>query len=285
MHRVRLWSFAAVAVLACCAAHAQLSSPNASSVAMGHVHYVVPDVARTAAFWETLGGRRAPFGAGEIVTFPGVAIVLTAGDARPNSEQAIVGHIAFRVASVAAIEARGIDVTYNEQFPGVVYVYTPDGERVELFDDGIATNIGFDPDSADAGAVALRHNAPLSAPIVTHHMHLYVAEADIEPARDWYIEHFGAVAGTRWRYAAADLPGMNLNFSAATQPRAPTRGRMLDHVGFEIAGLADFTAALEARGVEFDMPYTQLESGLSIAFLTDPWGTYIELTEGLRDYE
>jgi hypothetical protein len=33
---------------------------------------------------------------------------------------------------------------------------------------------------------------------------------------------------------------------------------------------------------EFDRPYGTLASGFGLAFLTDPWGTYIELTEGLR---
>jgi len=32
----------------------------------------------------------------------------------------------------------------------------------------------------------------------------------------------------------------------------------------------------------FDLPFTQIEElGIGIAFLTDPFGTYIELTEGL----
>ena len=30
-------------------------------------------------------------------------------------------------------------------------------------------------------------------------------------------------------------------------------------------------------------PYSKLPSGFGLAFLTDPWGTYIELTEGLRE--
>ena len=34
--------------------------------------------------------------------------------------------------------------------------------------------------------------------------------------------------------------------------------------------------------VTFDVPYTLHSSGIGYAFLTDPWGVYIELTEGLR---
>ena len=43
------------------AAHAQLSPPNASGVAMGHLHYNVRDVAANKAFWVGLGGRSVVF--------------------------------------------------------------------------------------------------------------------------------------------------------------------------------------------------------------------------------
>ena len=40
---------------------------------------------------------------------------------------------------------------------------------------------------------------------------------------------------------------------------------------------------LEAIGVKFDRPYgkSQTIPGLGLVFLTDPWGTYIEINEGL----
>ena len=39
------------------------------------------------------------------------------------------------------------------------------------------------------------------------------------------------------------------------------------------------------RASTFDRPYQEIEAlGLAIAFFTDPWGTYIELTEGLDEY-
>jgi len=41
-------------------------------------------------------------------------------------------------------------------------------------------------------------------------------------------------------------------------------------------------AKLEAGGMKLDRPFTRLpNSATAIAFLTDPWGTYIELTENL----
>ena len=64
---------------------------------------------------------------------------------------------------------------------------------------------------------------------------------------------------------------------------APTRGRMLDHVGFEVRDLDDFCRRLEARGIRLDEPVTEDGRGFRRARLTDPWGTSIVLTEGLRD--
>jgi hypothetical protein len=37
-------------------------------------------------------------------------------------------------------------------------------------------------------------------------------------------------------------------------------------------------------GVKFDSPYQKNADGIATATLTDPWGTSIELTEGLRQF-
>ena len=66
-------------------------------------------------------------------------------------------------------------------------------------------------------------------------------------------------------------------------PPAGTKGRYLDHIGFEVKDLDAFAKKLEADGVKFDMAPRDMtkQFGLKIAFITDPFGTYIELTEGL----
>jgi hypothetical protein len=49
-----------------------------------------------------------------------------------------------------------------------------------------------------------------------------------------------------------------------------------------VKNLESFLKKLEAAGIKIDSPYRQLpNSTTAIAFLTDPWGTYIELTENL----
>jgi extradiol dioxygenase family protein len=75
---------------------------------------------------------------------------------------------------------------------------------------------------------------------------------------------------------------VNLTFAKADTANVATKGRALDHIGFEIRDLAQFVARLEAAGVKIEAPIRKAGNGkTSIAFLTDPWGTYIELTEGL----
>lgn len=260
-------------------AAAQITAPNARGVSMGHLHYVVADVAAERNFWVRLGGTPGATAEGEYIQMPGFLVLLDEGDRTP--EPSLVEHVAFRVASLAAIEARGFELELVEAYPGIASIRTPGGNRIELFEEGTATNVGFEPGYADV--VAQRHNRPLAATLDSHHLHFYLPEDQVEAARDWYVQHFGAVPGTRWRYVAADLPGMNLNFSAPTGPLPPARGRSLDHIGFEIAGLEEFCRELEADGVAFDQPYRRVSSTLAVATLTDPWGTTIELSEGIAN--
>ena len=264
-------------------ARAELSPPNAAGIAMGHLHYVVRDVAANKAFWVALGGRSVLFnGTTEGIVFPDVVVLLRQGEPSGGTQGSVVNHVAFRVKSVAEIEKAGFEVEYNEQYPGVASVHTPEGERVELFDDELATNLGFTIDGGGSDATAERHNRKLEVPIIAHHIHLNVPADQVAPAKEWYAAHFGGVRGKRWRYDAVDLPGININISAVDAAQAPTRGRMLDHIGFEVTNLEAFCKELEAKGIKFDRPYGTLPSGFGLAFLTDPWGTYIELTEGLR---
>jgi len=49
-----------------------------------------------------------------------------------------------------------------------------------------------------------------------------------------------------------------------------------------VRDLEAFCKKLEASGVKFETPYRKLpQLGLAVAFFTDPWGTRVELTEGL----
>ena len=282
MHRPSRVLAAVLVAGSAASASGQIAAPNEAGVAMGHLHYHVRDVEANARFWVGLGGERGALGETTVVTFPDVLVLLDEGDPSGGTEGSILNHMAFRVQSLEAVAAAGFEFDPPAPARGVGNVFTPEGERIELFDE-TATNLTFTGDDGPLDATAQRHNAPLPAPIVSHHLHLYLIDDEVEEAQRWYAETFGGTPGMRWRYDAVDLPGINFNFSYNPDAGgAPTRGRMLDHIGLEVSGLERFCRDLDARGIVFDVPYRRSPSGLGYALLTDPWGVTIALTEGLR---
>jgi catechol 2,3-dioxygenase-like lactoylglutathione lyase family enzyme len=99
----------------------------------------------------------------------------------------------------------------------------------------------------------------------------------------WYAKVFGArPRAGGGAFVSADLPGVALNFTPSPEAVAGTRGRAIDHIGFEVDNLETFCKALEAQGIKIDVSYRQVpQTQMWIAFITDPWGTSIELSEGL----
>ena len=264
-------------------AAAQVSAPNRAGIAMGHLHFVVRDVEANQKFWIALGAVQArSLGTSKVVRLPGVLIVLSPGESAGATAGSVVNHVALRVRTFAQIEAGGVKVA-RRSIAGrqSATVVTPSGDEIELFEENAEQNrFVLDPGQFDT--VANRHNEPLTGPVVAHHLHLFVPEGDESAAQAWYVKTFAGVPGVRLRYKAADLPGMNLNFSGSATPTAPTKGRTLDHIGLEVKNLGEFSRLLAASGVKLDQPYTAGDEGLATVRLTDPWGTSIELTEGLN---
>ena len=64
---------------------------------------------------------------------------------------------------------------------------------------------------------------------------------------------------------------------------APTKGRSVDHMGFEVRNIDAFVAKLQAAGIKTDGPIRNSTNaaGIRLTYVTDPWGTEIEITEGL----
>ena len=261
---------------------AQMAPANPAGVAMGHLHYRVRDVGANVKFWSALGGTPVRIGSEQAVRLPHVFVFLSAGDYSGLSEGAVVNHVAFRVPSFDALTKVGIMVQRLAGFPGVGNTTTPEGERVELFEDA-ATNLTFTPDDGKHRSGSDRHSKPVGLPIAFHHVHLYVPGEEHLAAKAWYVRMFGGVGGKRSNYDAVDLPGVNLNFSGG-RTSAPMQGRTLEHIGFEVTGLAAFCKRLQSMGATFATPYRKSADGIASAILTDPWGTTIELTEGLRRF-
>ena len=245
---------------------AQLPAPNDSGVSMGHIHLMVADPEAQKKLWVgLLGAEVTHTGSLELLKLPGIFIV--AGKARTPptewSEGSTVNHIGFLVKSYADMKAKltaaNLELATDNANTKQIMVNFPDKVRVEFTED-----------------------ATLQVPVSLHHIHN--SATDPEKLRAWYVKIFGARPGTRGNFLAAMIPGGEVDFRKAQQPEAPTKGRSLDHIGFEVKNLEAFCTKLQADGITMDMAYREMPQlgGLKIAFLTDPDGTRIELTEGLR---
>jgi catechol 2,3-dioxygenase-like lactoylglutathione lyase family enzyme len=117
-------------------------------------------------------------------------------------------------------------------------------------------------------------------PDYPHHFHFFTADPDA--LRAWYVKMFGVTSTPRGAGVVTSVPGAEFSFRKTDKPQAATKGRSLDHIGFEAKGLEAFCKKLAANGVTFETPFRDVPRiELKIAFLVDPAGTRIELTEDL----
>ena len=244
---------------------AQLPEGNALGVGMGHLHLKTNDLAANKKFWvETLGATAGKMGPLEIFKIPGVLVVIQKGEASGGTDGSAINHLGFTVkdldAYIEKCKAGGYAIPRLDKEARQIFVMSPDNVKVELSED-----------------------TKMTVPIAHHHIHFYTES--VEDTRAWYVKMFGAVPGKRGRFEKADIPGADLSFSKSETRTEGTKGRFMDHIGFEVKGLEAFVKRMESMGVKFNIPYRKVEAlGISIAFFTDPWGTYVELTEGLGQF-
>jgi catechol 2,3-dioxygenase-like lactoylglutathione lyase family enzyme len=263
MKRTYLSIAALVGVLASALASpalAQLAPPGEAGVVMGHLHLAVKDLDAQRTFWAALGGTPVQNGTLALIQLPGTYVMLRQAEPAGGTAGSTINHVGFLVKDIAPWiakwQAAGLKMEPQAR-PTQVYLIGPDDVRVEILED-----------------------KTIDVPLKMHHVHFYTA-SPLE-TQAWYVKTFGAAPGKRGQFDAADLPGVNLTFAKADTPTVGTKGRSLDHVGFEVKGLEAFCKKLEAAGIKLDRPYTRIPNATTaIAFLTDPWGTYIELTENL----
>ena len=244
---------------------AQLPEGNALGVGMGHLHLKTNDLAANRKFWvDTLGSTTGKMGPLEIYKIPGVIVVVQKGEAGGGTDGSVINHLGFTVKNLDAYiekcKAGGFAIARLDKEARQIFVMSPDNVKVELSED-----------------------TKMNVPIAHHHIHFYTES--VEDSRAWYMKMFGAVPGKRGKFEKADIPGADLSFSKSETKTEPIKGRFMDHIGFEVKGLEAFAKRMESMGVKFNIPYRKVESlGISIAFFTDPWGTYVELTEGLGQF-
>jgi catechol 2,3-dioxygenase-like lactoylglutathione lyase family enzyme len=260
-------------------ASAQLVAAKDGPVVYGHHHLTVTSVEAHKKFWiDGLGGASAKLGANDAVKFTNVIVLLRQGTPTGGTKGTGVNHVGFTVPDIRAALVR----LKAAGFADVTKAEAPSTSTVV---DGVATNTAGTSSIAfvmapDDVKVELTEAKGQTAAVALHHVHYYTQQ--VEAMKAWYVQMLGAKGGMRGSFQAADLPGVNLTFSPSPEAVVATRGRSLDHVGFEVKDLEAFCKKLEAAGVTFDRPYAKVPAlGIAVAFFTDPFGTYIELTEGL----
>jgi catechol 2,3-dioxygenase-like lactoylglutathione lyase family enzyme len=192
-----------------------------------------------------------------------------------------VNHVGFSVPDlkpvVAKLKANGFKMITSDSVAATVKV-TDDIAAASP-----TTNIAFvlGPEDIKVELVEVKAQA---APIQLHHVHFFGEHR--EEMQAWYAKVFGAAAqpaNPNQAFVMATLPGVTLSFSPSPTATVATQGRALDHIGFEVKNLEAFAKKLEAEGIPLTVAYRRVDAlNISIAFIKDPWGTNIELTEGLR---
>jgi hypothetical protein len=228
----------------------QLPAPNAAGVSAGHDIFSFHDIDAANKFWNTLGGEPAELGPLKMTKFPGVLFLMRKGDPKGGTEGSTIDYIGFKVKDLKSTVDRLIAAGFTKM--GAVsknqtFVYAPDDVKVRLTEDNT-----------------------LATPVVADMIHMAVPDPDA--AKAWYAKWFGG----------PDIPGSRIAFEKANGPVTGTKGRAFDRIGLEVKNVEQKCKDLEASGIKLDTSYRKATSmNLAVCVLTDPWGTYIEISEGL----
>ncbi len=250
-------------------AHGQLAVPNEAGLTYGHVHLNVSDVELHKQLWvDHFGGVVTQKGSLVAVRLPGLLVALSGREPTGGSAGSVMDHFGFKVRNMADFLAkwRAAGRSVGREFVGSegqlnAYVTMPGGALVELQEDQM-----------------------LPSEVVGYHVHFRTP--DFEELLDWYLDVFDLELRPRGTIlTTTNVPGMNLSFGTADEALAPTQGRAIDHIGFEVDNLQAYIEQLKAKGIEFDTDFREIDTlQLNIAYLTDPSGVRIELTEGYHNY-
>jgi catechol 2,3-dioxygenase-like lactoylglutathione lyase family enzyme len=248
-------------------AAAQLPAPNTAGISPGHIHLYVSDVAAQQKFWETLGGVRVANQRLEMIQVPGVYILLRRGETKGGTVGSVVNHLGFVWKDLPAAKAKWEAAGYTIE-PGASASH---GDL--LGPDGIRLEFSGDPS--------------LPTPMKINHVHLF--GPDVPAMQAWYAKVLGGPPGTCGPGAApdgtacVDVAGVSVAMSKSDTTLEPTAGRSLDHIGFDVKDLPAFLERMKAEGVTITQGLTpsNFVSTMRVAFIADPWGTRMEITEGL----
>ena len=120
--------------------------------------------------------------------------------------------------------------------------------------------------------------SPMASGADYHHVHLIAPDA--KAAAAWYTEHMGCE--DFGREGACAVGTTQFIWFDNREPTGPSVGSGVNHIGFSFEDLEAKMAGWQAAGVDIenpDEPIREIDGLFKLAFLSDPWGTRIEVVE------
>jgi catechol 2,3-dioxygenase-like lactoylglutathione lyase family enzyme len=280
------------AMLLVLSAAAAAETPTAPLAHFHHVHLNSVDPAAAIDFYAThFKARKERFAGLTDAVWTGDSWLLFSKVTSPPPSELVSGlwHIGWG--------AEDMPSAYAKQVAAGTKFATPLSDISDLVGGGRTFYYAYvdGPDHALIEMNTARHHS-------FGHVHLF--SADPVAASDWYSQHLGLKAFQQKEvriyrdvpvgpaaFVTADHVSMivyPLEHLKATQPELwkdratfePTRGRVIDHLGFSVENLDATLARLRAEGVEVTVEPRSLADGrLKFAFVTGPDRIAIELIE------
>lgn len=230
---------------------AQPFGQNSRGATLTHIQLNSADPDAAIAFWtDVIGMGGSSRGPVKGASTRGVLLLFTQKAPSGPSAGSAIDHIALRVPDLPTFAATLAKTQYKTFTPpgthDALMLDGPDGVRIEVIEDNT-----------------------LYAPLEFSHIHFH-SKAPRE-TQAWYGKFFGARTAQGGPADTSQLMGSSLIFTSADNVE-PTAGRAIDHLTFEVRDLKSFSDTLAASGVKLDPGKD------GSIFLTDPWGTRIELT-------
>ncbi len=236
---------------------AQLSAPNAAGVSAGHDIFTFKDRDAAQKFWTALGGEPTQLGPLNLTKFPGMLFYYPrSGNPSGGTEGSSIDYIGFTVKKLKDTLGK-LEAVGSKPMPGAkatqAFVMGPDDVKIRLTED-----------------------RSLATPVAADMIDMVVP--DVAAAQAWYEKYFGAKPIKRGGETVADIPGENILFTQAKGPVAPTKGRAFDRIGLEVKNVDETCMAVGGSKVN---RADKSKMDLAVCTLTDPWGTFIEISQGL----
>lgn len=230
-----------------------LAQQGPRGVALTHIHVNSADPEAAIRFWtDVLGTSTYTQGEQHGVSMLGGVILFSKGTVSGPSDGSALLHIGLRAPDVQPFAAKVAKTSYKGKIQSA-----PTGDTLLI-------------EGPDGVQIEVAENSDMYTSLEFGHVHLQGPKPAEMQA--WYAKNLGARAGEE---LTSRLGGATVVFSGAAQV-APTKGRAVDHISVETRDLATLTKTLTAAGIQLEMV-----SGAKVptGFLTDPWGTLIEVTE------